>query len=63
MLPAGNDYFYGGFGFEYFPLGNDNLRIHIAYFGDNHDRVHNFDLGITWRFKIYSRPSPSNGNL
>ena len=63
VLPAGNDYFYGGFGFEYFPLGNDNLRIHIAYFGDNHDRVHNFDLGITWRFKIYSRPSPSNGNL
>ncbi len=56
VLPAGHNYFYGGFGFEYFPLGNDNLRIHVAYFGDNHDRVHNFDVGVTWRFKIYKRP-------
>ena len=55
VLPAGNDYLYAGFGFEYFPLGNDNLRLHFAYFGDNHDRVHNFDIGVTWRFKIYKR--------
>ena len=54
-LPAGNNYFYGGAGVEYFPLGNENLRIHAAYFMDNHDRVHNFDIGITWRFKIYKR--------
>jgi len=55
VLPAGNDYLYGGFGVEYFPLGNENLRIHIAYFWDNHDLVHNYDVGVTWRFKIYER--------
>ncbi|MBR1569655.1 MAG: hypothetical protein IJ651_02855, partial [Bacteroidales bacterium] len=38
-LPAGNDYFYGGAGVEYFPLGNENLRLHLAYFRDNHDKV------------------------
>jgi len=54
-LPAGNDYFYGGAGVEYFPLGNDNLRIHAAYFRDNHDTVNNFDIGLTWRFRIYGR--------
>ena len=56
VLPAGNDYLYGGAGVEYFPLGNDNLRLHAVYFGDNHDLVHNFDIGITWRFSIYKRP-------
>ena len=57
-LPDGdvpNDYFYGGAGVEYFPLGNDKVRIHLAYFGDNHDRIHNFDLGLTWRFTAYKR--------
>lgn len=54
-LPAGNNYFYGGAGVEYFPLGNENLRIHAAYFRDNHDAVNNFDIGITWRFTIYKR--------
>jgi hypothetical protein len=54
-LPAGNDYFYGGAGVEYFPLGNENLRIHVAYFRDNHDAVNNIDIGLTWRFKIYKR--------
>ena len=54
-LPAGNNYLYGGAGVEYFPLGNENLRIHAAYFRDNHDAVNNFDIGITWRFKIYKR--------
>ncbi|MBR4827182.1 MAG: hypothetical protein IKZ91_04805 [Bacteroidales bacterium] len=55
VLPAGNDYFYYGAGIEYFPLGNDTLRLHLAYFGDNHDKIHNYDFGVTWRFKIYSR--------
>ena len=26
-----------------------------VYFRDNHDRVNNFDIGITWRFNIYKR--------
>ena len=55
VLPAGNDYFYYGAGLEYFPLGNDRLRLHFAYFADNHDKVQNFDLGVTWRFKIYGK--------
>ncbi len=55
VLPAGNDYFYYGAGLEFFPLGNDRLRIHAAYFGDNHDDIHNFDVGITWRFWAYKR--------
>lgn len=55
VLPAGNDYLYGGCGVEYFPLGNDLLRLHAVYFRDNHDRVNNFDIGITWRFNIYKR--------
>ena len=59
VLPAGNDYFYYGAGIEFFPLGNDRLRLHFAYFGDNHDRVNNFDLGVTWRFSVYKRPAPA----
>ena len=55
VLPAGNDYFYGGAGVEFFPLGNENLRLHAVYFRDNHDKINNFDLGITWRFAIYKR--------
>ena len=55
-LPAGHDYLYYGAGIEYFPLGDDNLRLHAVYFRDNHDVKNNFDIGITWRFKIYKRP-------
>ena len=55
VLPAGHDYFYYGAGVEFFPLGTEKLRIHAAYFGDNHDRIHNFDLGVTWRFSAYKR--------
>ena len=54
-LMAGHDYLYGGCGVEYFPLGNDNLRLHAVFFRDNHDRINNYDLGVTWRFKIYQR--------
>ena len=54
-LPAGHNYLYGGCGVEYFPLGNDNLRLHAVFFRDNHDRINNYDVGVTWRFKIYSR--------
>ena len=52
VLQAGHDYLYYGAGIEYFPLGNDNLRLHAVYFRDNHDTVNNFDLGITWRMKL-----------
>ena len=55
ILPAGNDYFYYGAGVEFFPLGNENLRLHAVWFRDNHDNIHNFDLGVTWKFMIYKR--------
>ena len=55
VLPAGNNYLYYGAGVEYFPLGNDRLRLHAVYFRDNHDLVNNFDIGITWTFALYSR--------
>lgn len=55
VLPAGNDYFYYGAGVEFFPLGNEDVRLHIAYFRNNHDHVHNLDMGVTWRFGIYRR--------
>ena len=55
ILPAGNDYFYYGAGVEFFPLGNENLRLHAVWFRDNHDNINNFDLGVTWKFMIYKR--------
>ena len=55
VLPAGNDYFYYGAGVEFFPLGTEQLRLHAAWFRDNHDNIHNLDVGITWRFTLYKR--------
>lgn len=55
VLPAGNDYLYYGAGLEFFPLRDERLRLHAAYFRDNHDLVNNFDIGITWRFSVYSK--------
>ena len=57
VLPAGNDYFYGGAGLEFFPLGDEKVRLHAAYFWDNHDKIHTIDMGLTWRFNIYKRKS------
>jgi hypothetical protein len=55
VLPAGNTYMYGGAGVEYFPLGDERLRLHLAFFRDNHDDLHNLDIGLTWRFTLYKR--------
>ena len=55
VLPAGNKYLYGGAGVEFFPLGNDRLRLHLAFFRDNHEDLHNLDIGLTWRFNVYKR--------
>jgi len=52
VLPAGQDYLYYGAGVEYFPLGNENIRLHAVYFRNNHSLVNNFDVGVTWRMKI-----------
>lgn len=55
VIEAGTNYFYGGAGVEFFPLGNENLRLHAVYFRDNRQRNNNFDIGITWRFVIWKR--------
>lgn len=55
ILQAGHNYFYGGAGVEFFPLGTDRLRLHFAYFRNNHDHLDNLDFGLTWRFTIYKR--------
>lgn len=52
VLPAGKRFLYGGVGVEYFPLGNDNLRLHIAAFRDSFIHINNLDMGITWRFSL-----------
>ena len=52
VLPAGNNYLYYGAGVEYFPLGNETVRLHAVYFRDNHDTVNNFDIGVTWRMRL-----------
>ncbi|MBQ9462532.1 MAG: hypothetical protein IJU68_02615 [Bacteroidales bacterium] len=55
VLPAGSKYLYYGAGVEFFPLGDERVRLHAVYFRDNHDRVNNFDIGLTWRFNVYSK--------
>ncbi len=55
LLPAGTRYLYAGAGVEFFPLGNENLRLHAVYFRDNFAHVNNVDLGLTWRFTAYKR--------
>ncbi len=52
VLPAGNNYLYYGAGVEYFPLGDETVRLHAVYFRDNHDTVNNFDIGVTWRMRL-----------
>ena len=52
VIMPGTRYFYGGFGFEYFPMGNDKVRLHAAYFSNNYDNIHNIQVGVKWRFDV-----------
>lgn len=54
VTPPGTKYVYGGAGIEYFPLGNEDVRLHIAYYRDNYDRSDNLTIGLKWRFDIVS---------
>lgn len=54
IIPPGTEYVYGGAGIEYFPLGNENVRLHLAYYRDNFDHSNNLTLGLKWRFDIIS---------
>lgn len=57
VLAAGTDYFYGGAGVEYFPLGNENVRLHLAYFRDSFDHRDNIQLGLKWKFYVINNSS------
>lgn len=52
VLKAGTSYFYGGCGLEYFPLGNDDVRLHIAYYRDSFEHKDNLQIGLKWKFRI-----------
>ena len=54
VIAPGTEYFYWGCGIEFFPLADDTLRLHLAYFSDNAERRNNLQLGITWRFDAIS---------
>lgn len=55
VIRPGMEYIYGGCGVEYFPLGSEDIRLHLAYFRDNFEDKHNLSLGIKWRFDIVSK--------
>ena len=55
IIPAGTQYLYAGAGVEFFPLGNENVRLHAVWFRDNFSQVNNFDIGLTWRFGLFKR--------
>lgn len=54
ILP-GTEYLYGGAGLEYFPMGDNNLRLHAVYYRDNSRSRNNFEFGVTWRLDIIKR--------
>lgn len=55
VVPLGSDYIYGGVGLEYFPLGNDRIRFHIASYSDSSTKISSISTGVKWRFDIISR--------
>lgn len=55
VIAPGTDYFYAGCGLEWFPLGDDKLRLHAVYFRDNDLHRNNLQLGLTWRMVLYRR--------
>ena len=49
VLP-GDEYFYAGGGFEFFPLeGRDDIRIHAIYDWNNAAKASHFSVGVKWR--------------
>lgn len=52
VIKPGTEYFYGGCGIEYFPLHDETIRLHLAYYRDNFDHSNNLTLGVKWRFNI-----------
>lgn len=50
------DYSYFGGGIEYFPLKNNDLRLHAVYYWeDKADGIHNFSIGATWMMNVIKK--------
>lgn len=52
IVPAGTRYFYAGGGLEFFPLRNDDMRLHAVAWVDNLNKAPSFSVGLTYRFRI-----------
>jgi len=55
VITPGTEYLYGGCGIEYFPYGDNKLRLHAIYFRDNSEHKNNLQVGVTWRFDVISK--------
>lgn len=55
VITAGTQYFYGGWGIEYLPLGDDTVRLHFAYYRDTYENAHNITMGLKWKMSIIKR--------
>ena len=54
-MPLGYSAFYGGSGLEYFPFGDNRLRLHAIWFNESTTHNDNFQVGVTWRFDVISK--------
>lgn len=52
VVSPGTEYIYGGVGLEFFPLGNELVRLHLASYTDSQNGVTSISLGLKWRFDI-----------
>ena len=52
IIAPGTNYLYGGCGVEYFPLGNDRVRLHAVVFNDNSDLRNIVEVGMKWRLDL-----------
>lgn len=49
-VPPGTQYWYGGGGVEFFPLGNDKIRLHAVAWTESETRLFSASVGLTFRF-------------
>ena len=53
FLVAGQDYWFYGAGFEYFPIkDNDSVRLHAVWASNNFTNRHSINVGLTWKFDV-----------
>ena len=52
VMAPGYQYLYGGAGIEYFPYGDNTLRLHAIWYRDSDTHLNNFQFGLTWKFDI-----------